>query len=114
MASIPSGNEPVIAQGIRRYPYGTDKTVNPLTFASIALNPEVRLYGEIWCVALWEMRAALIKQASMKAAPSIQLVLDGPKRRPRIQRFWTRARCVLLANRVNNNGAISACCGMRC
>jgi hypothetical protein len=66
-------------EGIRRYPYSTDKTKNPLTFKHIeegvALpaspvpafgangtgNSEVHSSGEVWTSALWECYAALLQ-----------------------------------------------------
>src|SRR5262249_52157517 len=69
--------------GIRRYPYTTDLSKNPLTFKDIdpeqisphpeaPLNPithfdpsnasEVHRQGEVWCVTLWEARANLIRK----------------------------------------------------
>ena len=64
--------------GIRRYPYCTDMTKNPLTFKHIqdgqampggppingdpsgASNSEVHNTGEVWCTMLWECYAALL------------------------------------------------------
>lgn len=64
--------------GIRRYPYSTDMTKNPLTFRHISNgqslpagppingdptgvnNAEVHNTGEVWCTMLWECYAALI------------------------------------------------------
>lgn len=66
-------------EGIRRYPYSTDKAKNPLTFKHIeegvalpatprpafgatgAGNSEVHSSGEVWNSALWECYAALLK-----------------------------------------------------
>jgi hypothetical protein len=65
--------------GIRRYPYSTDMTKNPLTFthiqngvplpvgppvafgASGASNAEVHNTGEVWTSMLWECYAALLR-----------------------------------------------------
>lgn len=65
--------------GIRRYPYSTDMTKNPLTFkhiqngvalpvgpplafgASGANNAEVHNTGEVWTTMLWECYAALLR-----------------------------------------------------
>lgn len=65
--------------GLRRYPYSTDKTKNPLTFKHIedgnelptspapsfggdgASNSEVHNAGEIWATVLWECYAALLR-----------------------------------------------------
>lgn len=64
--------------GVRRYPYSTDMTKDPLTFKHIqngvALpagpplngnptglnNAEVHATGEVWCTMLWECYAALL------------------------------------------------------
>ncbi|HPF74100.1 MAG TPA: M36 family metallopeptidase [Xanthomonadaceae bacterium] len=64
--------------GIRRYPYSTDMTKNPLTFAHIengvplpvspppdfgangSNNAEVHNAGEVWASALWECYAGLL------------------------------------------------------
>ncbi len=63
--------------GIRRYPYSTDLTKNPLTFkhisdgnplpvgppvnANTAVNSEVHNTGEVWATMLWECFAALLR-----------------------------------------------------
>ncbi|MCU1347097.1 MAG: Peptidase, (Fungalysin) family, partial [Acidobacteria bacterium] len=65
--------------GIRRYPYSTDMTKNPLTFRHIANgvalpagppvgfgasgvnNAEVHNVGEVWANTLWECYAALLR-----------------------------------------------------
>lgn len=95
------------ATGIRRYPYSTDKAVNPLTFGNIALNTEVHRVGEIWCTALWEVRAALIKKYGFAEGQrqSIQLVVDALKLTPGDPSFLEARDAILLADRVNNNGA---------
>src|SRR4051812_909297 len=65
--------------GIRRYPYSTDLTKNPLTFkhvsdanalpANIPNNPnggtnsEVHNTGEVWAAMLWECYASLLRDA---------------------------------------------------
>lgn len=70
--------------GIRRYPYSTDKSKNPLTFKhiqnNVALpansviadtayllgedNSEVHNSGEIWALMLWEAYAALLNDST--------------------------------------------------
>src|SRR5262249_34830424 len=65
--------------GIRRYPYSTDMTKNPLTFKHIqngtplpvgppvsfgsdgSNNAEVHNTGEVWCSMLWECYASLLR-----------------------------------------------------
>ena len=65
--------------GIRRYPYSTDLSKDPLTFRHIqdgvalpsgppvafgadgASNSEVHNTGEVWCSMLWECYASLLR-----------------------------------------------------
>jgi len=95
------------AGGIRRYPYSTNLAVNPLTFGSIRLSTEVHDVGEIWCNTLWEMRAALIGKYGFQEGQrqSLQLVVDGLKLTPLAPTFIDARNAILLADRVNNNGA---------
>jgi uncharacterized repeat protein (TIGR01451 family) len=92
--------------GIRRFPYSTDNTVNPLTWADvdqvtnnlsggIAGDPlgfngggalEVHSVGEIWCLTLWEVRSRVIA-ANAGDVPTgnqkmLQLVTDALKMTP--------------------------------
>lgn len=53
---------PVNGPGIRRYPYSTDMSVDPLTYANMAASTEVHNIGEIWCSALWDMTWNIIQQ----------------------------------------------------
>ena len=94
-------------KGIRHYPYSTDKNVNPLTFSNIALNTEVHAVGEIWCNTLLEMRVGLIKKYGFAEGQrqSIQLIVDGLKLTPNAPGFIDARDAILLADRVNNNGA---------
>lgn len=68
--------------GIRRYPYSTDMTRNPLTFRHItngvalpvgppisfgadgAANAQVHNTGEVWATMLWECYAALLRDTT--------------------------------------------------
>lgn len=84
--------------GIRRYPYSTDLAKNPLTYADvdpgqIAFPPGVprnsnvttgatspHAIGEVWCSALWEVRANLLATHGFAANELVQqLVVDGMK-----------------------------------
>ncbi|KAJ7176314.1 Fungalysin metallopeptidase-domain-containing protein [Mycena crocata] len=46
--------------GVRTHPYSTSKTVNPLTYASIASLNEVHNIGEVWANILHNVYAALV------------------------------------------------------
>lgn len=114
--------------GIRRYPYTTDMTRNPLTFKDIdpsqesphlgvpmspvfSFNPayatEVHNAGEVWCVTLWELRASLIKRYGWAVGNhlALQLVTDGMKLSPPNPNFLEARDGIILADRVNNDGA---------
>ena len=111
--------------GIRRYPYTTDLTKNPLTFKDIdpaqasshsgvprspvmgggAAN-EVHNMGEVWCVTLWEARAAMINKYGHAAGNRLvlQLVTDGMNLSPGNPNFVQARDAILQADRVDNHG----------
>jgi hypothetical protein len=114
--------------GIRRYPYSTDMTKNPLTFRDIdptqasphtgvPLSPmfgvsngspaEVHNVGEVWCMALWECRAQLIaKYGGTAGNPKIlQLVTDGMKLSPANPNFLQARDAIIQADLVSTGGA---------
>jgi len=95
------------AHGLRRYPYSTNLSVNPLTFGNIALSTEIHRVGEIWCNTLLEMRALLIKKYGFREGQrlSIQLVIDGLKLTPVAPTFIDARDAILLADRVDNASA---------
>lgn len=94
-------------RGIRRFPYGTSTAIYPYTYKDLRLSTEVHNSGEIWCNTLLEMRALLIQRYGYKEGQrqSIQLVVDGLKLTPRAPSFLDARNGILLADRVNNNGA---------
>jgi len=111
--------------GIRRYPYSTDMTKNPLTLkdidpaqasshAGIPRSPiigstanEVHNMGEVWCVTLWEARANLIAKLGAAAGNQmiLQLVTDGMKLSPPNPTFLEARDAIIQADLVNNAGA---------
>jgi hypothetical protein len=97
--------------GIRTRPYSTDTSVNPLTYADlghvILAGPEVHADGEIWVEALWDARANLIQQlGEAEGRRRIRrLVLDGMKLSVPSPNMVEMRDAILLADRVNNNGA---------
>ena len=96
------------ARGIRRFPYSTKMEVFPLTYKDVAINFSApHPIGEIWCNALWEMRSLLIQKYGFKEGQrqSLQLVVDGMKLTPNTPSFVDARNAILLADRVNNNGA---------
>ncbi len=114
--------------GIRRYPYTTDLTKNPLTYqdidpgkagahAGIPLSPlfstsnsnasEVHNQGEVWCVTLWEMRANLVRKHGFATGNNLalQLVTDGMKLAPANPTFLQARDAILQADLVLTSGA---------
>ncbi|HXG47920.1 MAG TPA: M36 family metallopeptidase, partial [Methylomirabilota bacterium] len=114
--------------GIRRYPYSTDPTRNPLTFKDIdplqagphlgipanPINPfsplfanEVHAQGEVWCLALWEARANLIRQHGFAAGQRLilQLVTEGLRLSPLNPNFLEARDAILLADQLLTEGA---------
>ena len=54
--------ENVNGGGIRRYPYSTDMSVNPLTYGDVAGNTEVHALGEVWTAMVWDMYWAFVEE----------------------------------------------------
>jgi hypothetical protein len=115
--------------GIRRYPYTTDMSRNPLTFrdidpdqarphSDVSLSPlhipfdpnfanEVHNSGEVWCVTLWEVRANLIRKHGFAAGNQLvlKLVTDGMKLSPPNPNFLQARDAIILADQVLTGGA---------
>jgi len=115
--------------GIRRYPYSTDLTKNPLTFRDIdpaqasphdgvPLSPlfepwfpgfadEVHNQGEVWCATLWDARASLVAKHGFEAGNQLilRLVTDGMNLSPVNPNFLQARDAILQADRVNNGGS---------
>lgn len=112
--------------GIRRYPYSTDMTRNPLTFKDIdptqanphsgipkspifatSLPNQIHAQGEVWAVTLWEARANLINKYGFAAGNRliIQLVTDGMNLTPPDPNFIQARDGILQADMINHSGA---------
>lgn len=111
--------------GIRRYPYTTDMTRNPLTFKDIdsaqaSTHPgvpksplgsssasEVHNQGELWCVTLWDVRANLINKYGWAIGNqlALQIVTDGMNLSVANPNFLQSRDAILQADFVDNAGA---------
>ena len=108
--------------GIRRYPYTTDKAVDPLVSSTYNTSTEVHDAGEIWCSVLWDMTWGLINKLGKASSLggnirdgytvggtnggdqlALRLVLDGMKLQPANPSFKD-ARDAILAADVNLTG----------
>ena len=115
--------------GIRRFPYSTDNTVNPLTWADVddvtanyaggmPISPlgfeqagafEVHNVGEIWALTLWEVRSRVIADpaganGSVPAGNQtmLQLVTDALKLTPSDPSFIDAREALLDADCATN------------
>ena len=55
-------NQAITGTGIRRFPYSTDMSIYPLTYADMPGSVVPHGTGEIWCMMLWEMTWQIIQQ----------------------------------------------------
>ncbi|WP_133257115.1 M36 family metallopeptidase [Hymenobacter edaphi] len=102
--------------GIRRYPYSTLLSVNPLTYNHMAANPEVHAIGEIWTAALWDMTWNIIQQQGSITGnfyngagtggnvAALQLVMQGMKMQPCMPGFLDARDAILAADSLLYNG----------
>src|SRR6185295_5337909 len=118
--------------GIRRFPYCTDNSVNPLTWADlddVTLNIsggiaasslnfsanggcEVHNIGEIWCNTLWEVRSRVIADpaGANGDVPTgnnkmLQIVTDALKMTPLNPSFVGARDALIAADAAANAGA---------
>jgi hypothetical protein len=108
--------QPTTAGGIRRYPYSTSLSVNPLTYANMATNTEVHATGEIWCATLWDMTWNIIQQQGAIEpnlynsagtggnAVALNLVMQGLKLQPCQPGFLDSRDAILAADSLLYNG----------
>lgn len=112
-------NLPLTADGIRNFPYSTNMSVNPLTYAHMALSSESHFIGEIWCSALWDMTWNIIQQTgtiesniynSSSTAGNVvalKLVMEGMRLQPCNPGFLDARDAILAADSILYNGAHS-------
>ncbi|MCC7507541.1 MAG: M36 family metallopeptidase [Saprospiraceae bacterium] len=106
-------SEPNTGVGIRRYPYSTDMSINPVTFATVALNTQVHARGEIWAAVTWDLYWAMVEKygydpdytnVNSGNGRAIQLVMDGMKLQPCSPGFIDGRDAIMLADILNYNG----------
>ncbi|GAB3837887.1 hypothetical protein GCM10028821_38750 [Hymenobacter jeollabukensis] len=102
--------------GIRRYPYSTSMSVNPLTYTQVAVRPEVHDIGEVWCAVLWDMTWNVIQQQGSITGnlyngagnggnvAALQLVMQGMKMQPCMPGFLDARDAILAADSLLYNG----------
>ena len=106
----------VTGVGLRRYPYSTSLSVNPLTYANVATNPEVHAIGEVWTATLWDMTWSIIQQqgaiepnlynsaSTGGNAVALNLVMQGLKLQPCQPGFLDSRDAILAADSLLYGG----------
>jgi extracellular elastinolytic metalloproteinase len=109
--------ETVTGQGIRRFPYSTDMSVNPLTYGNVAENTETHAVGEVWTAVTWDLYWAMVekygfdknlKNKNSGNARAIQLVMDGMKMQPCNPGFIDGRDAIRMAD-ILNYGGVDTC-----
>ncbi len=106
----------VTGPGIRRFPYSSDRAVNPFTFADTnsAVQSQPHGIGSVWATMLWDMTCDLIDAHGfdpdlVKGTGgnniAMQLVVDGMKAQPCRPGFVDARNGILTADEANNQGA---------
>lgn len=105
---------PVDGPGIRRYPYSTDMTINPVTYYETYNTSVPHGVGQVWCSMLWDLYWLLVDRYTWdpdllrgKGGNNIciQLVMDGMKIQPCNPGFVDGRDAILAADEMNNGGA---------
>lgn len=114
--------------GVRRYPYSTDMTINPLTFEDIdptkidlpgdvPLSPvweglgtaldaaEVHNAGEVWCVTLWDCRANIVAREGFAGNDTmLKIVTEAMKISPPSPHFLEARDAIIQADIIVTGG----------
>ncbi len=101
--------------GIRPFPYSTDLSVNPMTYATIGSGVSVpHGVGSVWATMLWDMSWAFIDEYGYDADiyngtggnnMAMALVIEGLKLQPCSPGFVDGRDAILAADQAINGGA---------
>ena len=103
--------------GIRNYKYSRSMTVNPSTYNSIKTLAVPHGVGSVWCTMLYDLYWNMIDKYGYDSNlytgnggnnRCLQLVMDGLKLQPCNPGFVDARDAILLADKLNNNGADSS------
>lgn len=112
-------NQPTDGPGIRQYPYSTDMTINPHTYADVALSGgEEHNIGEVWASVLWDMTWNIIQMDGINRdifnakgeggnSVAYKLVIEGLKLQPCSPGFIDGRNAILKADTLLYNGKYS-------
>lgn len=108
--------QPNDGQGIRRYPYSTDMSINPQTYAA-AQDSQQHNRGEIWAQVTWDLYWAMVEKygydpdlnnTSSGNFRAVQLVMDGMKLQPCRPGFVDGRDAIIAADFLNYD-AVDTC-----
>ena len=101
-------------QGLRRYPYTTDMSVNPNTYENIITRGVPYGTGEVWATVLWDLYWDFVEEYGWDPDVikgdkgnniAIQLIMDGMKLQPCNPTMVDGRDAILMADQINNGGA---------
>lgn len=108
-------NQTTTGRGIRNFPYSTNRSINPITYASTNSTQFSRPHGvgSVWGTMLWDLTWRFIEDYGFD--PDIyngtggnnivmQLVIDGMKLQPCSPGFVDARDAILQADQLANNG----------
>ena len=107
-------NDPINGDGIRTYPYSTDMTVNPFTFANTNTLARPHGVGSVWATMLWDLTWAYINKYGFDPNTYtgtggnnkvMQLVVDALKLQPCSPGFIDGRDALLAADQATTGGA---------
>ncbi|OAZ03566.1 T9SS-dependent M36 family metallopeptidase [Flavobacterium succinicans] len=115
-------SEPIDGLGIRSYPYSTDRSINPMTFATTnnfqyfengAEKTSVHGVGSVWATILWDLSWAYINKYGFDANKYngnggnnkvMKIVLDGIKLQPCQPTFVEARDAIIRADQLLTGG----------
>ena len=107
--------QPIDGAGIRPYPYTTDMTVNPMTYASSFSGVSVpHGLGSVWCTMLWDMTWMMVDEHGFDSDlyegtggnnMAMELVIEALKLQPCSPGFVDGRDAIIAADEAINGGA---------
>lgn len=107
------GQEPD-GNGIRRYPYSTDLSINPQTLSHVRRTRTPHQLGEVWASTLWDLYWKMVDLYGYDMSwtdpesgnyKTIQLVIDALKLQPCNPDLLESRDAIILADQINNQAA---------
>lgn len=106
--------QPTAGGGVREFPYSSDGSADPRTYASVATEDSVHGIGSVWASMLWDLNWALISEYGFDPDLlhgnggnniTMQLVSDGLKLQPCSPGFVDGRDAILEADQIAHAGA---------